>query len=1086
MTTGPSVEDQVMAMVSIADKRVRAMNETAAEADFESAPTPRLWSKDMPNMKVGAVVNVGSALEETLTEEYFSKLLSGGASVIVLDTTKGVFTEGVNPQALVDKLNMCVQKIRAAGKGSGVNRPFSLALSVGNNELAKLCVTKVAIPRGIGAVIIPPVRTGAEVSMFRSSVLGMRGRRIKIFVHTTTTKNIEDFLPTVDGIIVPPLTVNFRSICASANLAGKLVITDCGASPVGNLMAAVSVQSDTALLPDDAAAHAAATIHTLEGQASTAAVSFSCSTGTNSVVGAVVERAIAMQMDSANNTKLIVAFSDDGTTAAMLSRMRPTCKILAMSASEAVINFFTTLWGVEPLQTASYQSAEAVIQNVKDFCKETGLAASGGSCLLTGSAFFSTAHAARTAVVIGSRARQQPPRTVSQQRNNSSFIRQVMEQVRREAESDPKLKKAFEEVEKTASRVTETNEQLRARADAQEAKLAAMREKMQSAKDRTKSLYEELRKHMPEGGTPEAGEAAKRTTPEWMKPVLEQLSMASARAREATSTLVDKASGFTRMMDKESSQGVEERLKQFQRAQAAMRDLEKDKEMREKAAEDPTAEPLPENPHGSALVVSERAQSTWERFGFTSSEDSRFLGGFFENPMVDRIFGETEIAQSIREMKETDPNFRLSQMAEDIEHVVAPRIIRWYLEGDVERLEAHCGEAAFAAVNASVNARHTQKLTLDTNILQPPMDVELKGAKTASEVDSPCFIFTFSTQQVNCLRNEFGEVVEGAVDDIRRVFYAMAVQKHPEPESRDLEHPWRIQELAIIGNQPSWVLRIRGFASKGTSRGEKKNFYDILGIEQKATGEEVKEAYREMAKKWHPDRNPDDPLAADKFKEVCEAYATLGNQWKRTIYDQDMQFGAALDSQAKGEDWKEHYNKETPEQRNARRERYRRYAKGERNDVPQDEMPLSMMIKLLIAVPVVVWIGCILAPEFGPGERPSEPSRNDPGFDDKSVPLTRAYYNPILERWEKLKGVEEPPDPEKFYDVHLRDSPGSPSVSWQDFRLHGPSGCRTGSLLGILLLGLREEQRLRSADDRSRLLTAEQAHGFGCPQDEGS
>ncbi|EER19437.1 chaperone protein DNAj, putative [Perkinsus marinus ATCC 50983] len=218
------------------------------------------------------------------------------------------------------------------------------------------------------------------------------------------------------------------------------------------------------------------------------------------------------------------------------------------------------------------------------------------------------------------------------------------------------------------------------------------------------------------------------------------------------------------------------------------------------------------------------------------------------------------------------------------------------------------------------------------------------------------------------------------------------------------------------------VSRIRSFANSSSSRGGKKNLYEVLGIEQKATGEEIKQAYRDMAKKWHPDRNPDDPLAGDRFKEVCEAYATLGNQWKRTIYDQDMQFGAALDSQAKGEDWKEHYNKETPEQRNARRERYRRYAKGERNDVPQDEMPLSMMIKLLIAVPVVVWIGCILAPEFGPGERPSEPSRNDPGFDDKSVPLTRAYYNPILERWEKLKGVEEPPDPEKFYDVYEKNS----------------------------------------------------------------
>mmetsp|Transcript_12604 Transcript_12604/g.10491 ORF Transcript_12604/g.10491 Transcript_12604/m.10491 type:complete len:127 (-) Transcript_12604:99-479(-) len=91
----------------------------------------------------------------------------------------------------------------------------------------------------------------------------------------------------------------------------------------------------------------------------------------------VVEKAIAMQADDNNNAKLIVAFSDDGSTAASLSRMRPSCKILAMSASEAIINLFTTLWGVEPLQTASYQSAEAVIQNVKDFCKETGLAASG-------------------------------------------------------------------------------------------------------------------------------------------------------------------------------------------------------------------------------------------------------------------------------------------------------------------------------------------------------------------------------------------------------------------------------------------------------------------------------------------------------------------------------------------------------------------------------------------------------------------------------------------------------------------------------------------------------------------------------------
>ncbi|KAF4742140.1 Mitochondrial import inner membrane translocase subunit TIM44, partial [Perkinsus olseni] len=102
----------------------------------------------------------------------------------------------------------------------------------------------------------------------------------------------------------------------------------------------------------------------------------------------------------------------------------------------------------------------------------------------------------------------------------------------------------------------------------------------------------------------------------------------------------------------------------------------------------------------------------------SDSEDSKFLGGFFDNPMLDRVFGETEIAQSIREMKETDPHFRLSQLVEDVENVVAPSLIKWFLEGDAEDLKLHCGEAAFAAVNASIEARKNQKLSLDPTILQ--------------------------------------------------------------------------------------------------------------------------------------------------------------------------------------------------------------------------------------------------------------------------------------------------------------------------------------------------------------------------------
>src|SRR5207247_2507589 len=56
---------------------------------------------------------------------------------------------------------------------------------------------------------------------------------------------------------------------------------------------------------------------------------------------------------------------------------------------------------------------------------------------------------------------------------------------------------------------------------------------------------------------------------------------------------------------------------------------------------------------------------------------------------------------------------------------------------------------------------------------------------------------------------------------------------------------------------------------------EKRDYYEVLGIARNATGEEVKRAYRKLAVKFHPDKNPDDPRAEEKFKELGEAYDVL-------------------------------------------------------------------------------------------------------------------------------------------------------------------------------------------------------------------
>lgn len=66
------------------------------------------------------------------------------------------------------------------------------------------------------------------------------------------------------------------------------------------------------------------------------------------------------------------------------------------------------------------------------------------------------------------------------------------------------------------------------------------------------------------------------------------------------------------------------------------------------------------------------------------------------------------------------------------------------------------------------------------------------------------------------------------------------------------------------------------------------NFYEVLGIKQDASQEEIKTAFRANALKYHPDRNPNNPEAETKFKEISVAYEVLGDSEKRTKYDQSI------------------------------------------------------------------------------------------------------------------------------------------------------------------------------------------------------
>ena len=75
---------------------------------------------------------------------------------------------------------------------------------------------------------------------------------------------------------------------------------------------------------------------------------------------------------------------------------------------------------------------------------------------------------------------------------------------------------------------------------------------------------------------------------------------------------------------------------------------------------------------------------------------------------------------------------------------------------------------------------------------------------------------------------------------------------------------------------------------------DKRDYYEVLGVSKSATPEELKKAYRKMAIKYHPDKNPGNKEAEEKFKEAAEAYDVLSDPEKRAKYDQ---FGHSMGPQ---------------------------------------------------------------------------------------------------------------------------------------------------------------------------------------------
>ncbi|KAI9987033.1 hypothetical protein PInf_026152 [Phytophthora infestans] len=169
-----------------------------------------------------------------------------------------------------------------------------------------------------------------------------------------------------------------------------------------------------------------------------------------------------------------------------------------------------------------------------------------------------------------------------------------------------------------------------------------------------------------------------------------------------------------------------------------------------------------------------------------------------QNPWVyrlssiyDGLFGETPMAVAIKEIRRAEPDFILEEWKENIEEVVLPGVLEAFLRGNSRDLKKWFGEAAYSRMNIAIRERKSEGLVMDPHVLSID-NVEVIEA-TAEDKQAPIILMRFQAQQINCIRNREGEVVEGSEDEVLAYYYIFAFQRDYDEEQETLR--WRIVDL---------------------------------------------------------------------------------------------------------------------------------------------------------------------------------------------------------------------------------------------------------------------------------------------------
>ena len=187
-------------------------------------------------------------------------------------------------------------------------------------------------------------------------------------------------------------------------------------------------------------------------------------------------------------------------------------------------------------------------------------------------------------------------------------------------------------------------------------------------------------------------------------------------------------------------------------------------------------------------------------------EDAREFWETSQNPLVyqassivDAVTAETDTAAATRELRRLDPNFSLEVWRDGVSEELCPQFVDAFIQGDTMKLKPWLSEGLFSRLSHEIRLRKEEGLVYDDAQITDCEKVEIIAVQV-DEQRSPILVVQFMAQQVNCVRNREGDVVEGYPSDIRAYFYVMAFQREYDDQSHELA--WRVVDFQLGGGEP--------------------------------------------------------------------------------------------------------------------------------------------------------------------------------------------------------------------------------------------------------------------------------------------